>query len=95
MIKSMLKVILGGIMFGTLAFFAGPFILIVLLLKFIFTPFGMGRTMMMRGHYAHMGYGRGMDGDRIRKMSDEEYEQYRNQSNQWKHYGCTVNTESH
>ncbi|MBL7753810.1 MAG: hypothetical protein JNM44_04975 [Chitinophagaceae bacterium] len=81
--KHLLKAILGGMLVGTVLFFAGPFIFIVLLLKFIFTPFGMGRAMAYRGS-------RGMSfamADRIRTMSDEAYQQYREKMQQ-RYSGC-------
>ncbi|MBL7773044.1 MAG: hypothetical protein JNM95_09295 [Chitinophagaceae bacterium] len=86
--KSVLKSVLGGIAFGAIMFFAGPFILLILLLKFIFTPFGMGRMM-----YRHHGDWRGMRGmrfamaDKIRSMSEEEFTEFKNKMNH-PHYGC-------
>ena len=81
--KHLLKAILGGMLVGTVLFFAGPFIFIVLLLKFIFTPFGMGRAWGYRGRH-------GMPfamADRIRTMSDEAYQQYREKMQQ-RYSGC-------
>lgn len=71
--KSILKPIFGGVFFGTILFFAGPLILIVLLLKFIFTPFGMGRMMMYRGMGAYGAWNPFELADKIRNMSEEEY----------------------
>ncbi len=78
--KSIFKPIIGGILFGAFMFFCGPFLLIVLLLKFIFTPFGMGRMMMARGGFGPMRMGTppGAFADKIRGMNDEEYEQFKN-----------------
>ncbi len=85
--KSVLKSIFGGMLLGAFVFFTGPLLLIVLLLKFIFTPFGMGRLAYAR----HMGYGPHFAGgphfaDKIRSMSEEEYSQFKN-SMQHRHYG--------
>jgi hypothetical protein len=83
--KSILKPIIGGVFLGTLVFFTGPLIFIVLLLKFIFTPFGMGR-MMMHGGFArgHMGFNSQMRfamADKIRSMSDEEFNSFKEKMN--------------
>jgi hypothetical protein len=85
--RSIFKPILAGILFGAFVFFTGPLILIVLLLKFIFTPFGMGRWRMSYWGgprpwgYAFAGAGPNGQGfgfaDRIRSMSDEEYGQFK------------------
>lgn len=77
---------MGGIIAGTLLFFAGPFILAIMLLKFIFTPFGMGRMMM--GHHFH-----GMQhslafADRIRTMNEEEYTSFKTKMNERFHGRC-------
>ncbi|MCB0516922.1 MAG: hypothetical protein R2798_11035 [Chitinophagales bacterium] len=81
------KPILFGIALGTLVFFTGPFIFIILLLKFIFTPFGMGR---MRGYgYYPMGFYPEMRfamADKIRKMSDEEYTELKENMKNRRHY---------
>ena len=77
--KSILKTIVGGILLGTVVFFTGPLLLIILVLKFIFTPFGMGRRMAFGGFGARGFGGPGMGGprfafaDKIRNMSDEDY----------------------
>ncbi len=87
--KSILKTIVGGILLGTVVFFTGPLLLIILVLKFIFTPFGMGRRMAF-GNFGHRGFGGpGMGGprfafaDKIRSMSDEDYTSFKskNESN--------------
>jgi hypothetical protein len=86
--RSIFKPILGGILFGAFVFFTGPLILIVLLLKFIFTPFGMGRMHYGRfggpwGHRMAFAGGGMMPGpgfnfaDKVRSMSEEEYEQFK------------------
>lgn len=83
--RSILKSILGGVVLGTILFFAGPFLFFFLLavftLKFIFTPFGWGRMMMAQGYWGHpFRYGMGRPAfafaDKIRNMSDEEYGQF-------------------
>lgn len=76
-VKQFLKAALAGIAVGAILFFAWPLVLIVLLLKFIFTPFGMGRMYMYHswhrfGMHPHM---RMAMADKIRNMSAEEYEQ--------------------
>lgn len=86
--KHVFKSVLGGIAFGAILFFAGPFILLILLLKFIFTPFGMGR-MMYRQHGPWQG-GPSMRfamADKIRSMSEEEFTQFKNKMNNQR-YGC-------
>lgn len=85
--RSIFNPILAGILFGAFVFFTGPLILIVLLLKFIFTPFGMSRWRMSNwggpGPWRHAYAGFGSQGpgfgfaDRIRSMSDEEYGQFK------------------
>ena len=70
--KSILKTIIGGILFGTFVFFTGPLIFIILILKFIFTPFGMGRMMMGRKG-SNMGMPPFAFANKVRNMSDEDY----------------------
>lgn len=76
-----LKSIIAGIILGTIIYFTGPFIfmffIVVMTLKFIFTPFGMGRMMMMNriGHHG-MGRFQMAFADKIRNMNDEEYKEY-------------------
>jgi hypothetical protein len=86
--KTVLKSIFGGIAIGALLFFAGPSIFIVLLLKFIFTPFGMGRMVYAR-HLAYGGYFMGGPHftDKVRSMSEEEYNNFKT-SMQNRYYGC-------
>ena len=80
--KRVLKSVLGGMAFGAIMFFAGPFILLVLLLKFIFTPFGMGRMMMHQHHgpwsMRHMRFAMA---EKVRNMSEEEYVQFKEKMN--------------
>jgi len=70
--KSILKPIIGGALIGTLVFFTGPLLFIVLLLKFIFTPFGMGRARVGRG-FSPMGMPPFAFAEKIRSMNDEEF----------------------
>lgn len=72
--KSILKQIVGGILLGTFVFFTGPLLFIILLLKFIFTPFGMARYGGNFGRSNMAFGGRGFAfADKIRTMNDEEY----------------------
>jgi len=83
--QSIFKPIAGGILLGAFVFFTGPLLPIVLLLKFIFTPFGMGRIGGRGRMYAsrlsfagmHDGPGLGVSrlsfADKIRSMNDEDY----------------------
>ncbi len=76
--KSIFKPIIAGALLGSFVFFTGPLLLIILILKFIFTPFGMGR---MRFGNQFTGFGRmGMPpfafADKIRNMSDEDYKHF-------------------
>ncbi|MBL0316483.1 MAG: hypothetical protein IPP69_12150 [Flavobacteriales bacterium] len=83
--RRIFKSILGGIVLGTILFFAGPvllfFLFAVLTLKFIFTPFGWGRMMMYRGAWGHPGMG-GMGAapfafaNKVRNMSDTEFAEF-------------------
>ena len=73
--KNVLKPIIGGMVLGSFVFFTGPLLLIVLLLKFIFTPFGMGRMRHTR-FGSPMGFNPQMRfamADKIRNMSDDEF----------------------
>jgi hypothetical protein len=54
--RSILKTFVGGILLGTVVFFTGPLLLIILVLKFIFTLFGMGRRMAF-GEFGPQGFG--------------------------------------
>ena len=85
--KNFLKPVIGGILLGTFVFFTGPLLLIILLLKFIFTPFGMGRMMMhhrmMHGFHPKMRFAMA---DKIRSMSEEEYTAFKEKMN---HKNCT------
>ncbi len=81
MIKTIFKSILWGTAIGAILFFAGPFILVVLLLKFIFTPFGMWRYRGPRYAYAGRGWGGGSHyADKIRSMSEDEYQAFKTKS---------------
>lgn len=70
--KSVLKSIVGGALFGAFVFFTGPLLFIVLLLKFIFTPFGMGRARMA-GRFYPMGMPSVAFAEKIRGMNDDEF----------------------
>lgn len=72
--KSIIKPIIGGALLGAFVFFTGPLLLVVLLLKFIFTPFGMGR-MGMRRQFSPIGMGMPpfAYAEKIRGMSEEEF----------------------
>jgi len=81
--KNVLKPIIGGIVLGAFVFFTGPLLLIVLLLKFIFTPFGMGRVMNQR-FAGPMGFNPQMRfamADKIRNMSDDEFASFKGRMN--------------
>lgn len=71
------KSILMGVAIGALFYFLAPFIFIILLLKFIFTPFGMARMSMFshrKYRYGRPGFGPRFEmADRIRNMNDDEY----------------------
>ncbi|MBK6340073.1 MAG: hypothetical protein IPI52_00645 [Bacteroidetes bacterium] len=71
--KSILKPIIGGALLGTFVFFTGPLLFIVLLLKFIFTPFGMGRARMIGQFSPEMGMPPFAFAEKIRSMNDEEF----------------------
>ena len=75
--KSIFKSIIGGIFLGTFVFFTGPLLFIILILKFIFTPFGMGRMMWRKR-------GMGMPPfafvDKIRNMSDEQFDEFKSKN---------------
>lgn len=74
--KSILKSIIGGILFGAFVFFTGPLIFIILILKFIFTPFGMGRMMMMGRMNSNMGMPPFAFANKVRNMSAEDYAKF-------------------
>ena len=81
--KSILKTIATGILIGTAVFFTGPLLLIILVLKFIFTPFGMGRRMAFGGFGPRGFGGAGMGGprfafaDKIRNMNETAYSEFK------------------
>lgn len=94
--KTIFKTVIGGALLGTFIFFTGPLILIVLLLKFIFTPFGMGRMMMTRRFWP-MGQVQPpfAFAEKIRNMSEEDYTVFQSKIKDGYHYGCgTANTEN-
>ena len=73
--KNVLKPIIGGMVLGSIVFFTGPLLLIILTLKFIFTPFGMGRMRYQR-FGGPMGFNPQMRfamADKIRNMKDDEF----------------------
>lgn len=80
--KNFLKPVIGGILLGAFVFFTGPLLLIILLLKFIFTPFGMGRMMMYQrfSHGFHPKMRLAM-ADKIRNMSEEDYNTFKEKMN--------------
>lgn len=85
--KEVFKSILWGIGIGSLLFFTGPLLLIIFLLKFIFTPFGMWRLNRYRfAHASPYRMGHTAYADKIRSMSDEEYQQYKSKSSK----GCAT-----
>lgn len=74
MTKSILKSIVVGSLIGALVFFTGPLLLLIFILKFIFTPFGR----MRQGYGGPYGNPRfnGMRlafADKVRNMSEEDY----------------------
>lgn len=85
--KSVFKTIIAGVFIGTLVFFVGPLLLLVFLLKFIFTPFGRAR-MGWYGHPRMMGAQRFAFADKIRTMSDEEFASFKSNFQQGFNGGC-------
>lgn len=82
--KSILKPIIGGVFLGAFVFFTGPLLFIVLLLKFIFTPFGMGRMMMHRRFGSPMSLNPEMRfamAEKFRSMSDDEFTSLKDKMN--------------
>ncbi|GAA3508545.1 hypothetical protein GCM10022393_19970 [Aquimarina addita] len=75
--KSIFKPIIIGILLGAFVFFTGPLLFVILILKFIFTPFGMGR-MMWRNK--RMGMPPFAFADKIRSMSDEQFDEFKSQN---------------
>lgn len=94
--RNFLKPAIAGILLGTLFFFAGPLILLVLLLKFIFTPFGMHRMHRPGYAFAYRGWMNGQGpvemADRIRSMDDASFEQWKEKMNHFRQHryrgGC-------
>lgn len=72
--KTILKPIIGGFFLGAFVFFTGPLIFIILILKFIFTPFGMGRR---RWGSQRMGMKSFAFVDKIRNMNEEEFNEFK------------------
>ena len=59
-------------------FFTGPLLFIVLLLKFIFTPFGRSRMMTKeKFSYLRTGMPKFSFADKIRGMNDEEFNSFK------------------
>lgn len=92
--NGILKSIIAGIFLGSIIYFTGPFLfiffIVVMTLKFIFTPFGMGRMMMMNrmGHHG-MGRFQMAFADKIRNMNDEEYKEYQEKiKNRFENFHC-------
>jgi hypothetical protein len=76
--KSIVKPIIGGALLGAFVFFTGPLLFAVLLLKFIFTPFGMGRMMMARRFsFLNGGMPPVAFAEKIRGMNDEEFTSFK------------------
>jgi len=71
--KSSFKSIIGGILLGTFVFFTGPLLFIILILKFIFTPFGMWRNQGMRMPSFSFA-------DKIRNMSEEQFNEFKSKN---------------
>jgi len=88
--KSIFKSIIVGVLLGAFVFFTGPLLFIVLLLKFIFTPFGMGR--MNRPQFSHpamMGGGGPISfAEKIRSLSDEDYAAMKSKMQNGHGFGC-------
>ena len=66
------KALGAGVILGSLVFFAGPLLLIVLLLKFIFTPFGMNRWRFAGPSPLQM-----WQLEKVRSMSAEEFDAFK------------------
>jgi hypothetical protein len=89
--RSILFPIIGGAILGSIVFFTGPFLFFfvfaVLTLKFIFTPFGMGRIMMMQ-RFGAPGKPSMAFADKIRNMNEDEYAAFQARMNERRHNGC-------
>lgn len=72
----LIKPVIGGALLGTFLFFTGPLLPIVLLLKFIFTPFGMGR-LGSRRQFSQVGMPPFAFAEKIRGMNDEEFNAFK------------------
>lgn len=73
---SIFKPILIGILLGAFVFFTGPLLLIILILKFIFTPFGMWRMRYSRPFFFNTGMPFAF-AEKVRAMSDEEFNSFK------------------
>ena len=80
MTKSILKPIVFGAILGTILFFTGPLLFIILILKFIFTPFRSFKSGFPNFAFA----------EKIRNMSDEEFSNFQSKMNQrnCKNFSC-------
>lgn len=83
---SILKPIIAGILLGSFVFFTGPLLLVILLLKFIFTPFGLRRMMFARRHMHPFAGGPGGPplafAEKLRAMSDAEFTEFKKRASQ-------------
>jgi hypothetical protein len=94
--RNFFKPVFAGMLIGTLLFFAGPLILLVLLLKFIFTPFGMHRLYRPAYASSYRGWmhrdGLWQMADKLRAMDDSTYQQWKdekmNSFNGYRYAGC-------
>lgn len=89
--RSILAPVIGGAIVGAIVFFTGPFLFFflfaVLTLKFIFTPFGMGRMMMMQRFGGFEGRSMAF-ADKIRNMNEEEYTAFQSRMKERRHHHC-------
>ena len=82
---SILKPIIAGILLGAFVFFTGPLLLVILALKFIFTPFGWGRMMLAQHHMRRFGGPGGSPiawAEKLRGMSDVEFAEFKSRFQQ-------------
>lgn len=84
--RSIFKSVIAGILLGTAAFFM-PFFLLKALF-FIFIISAIFRMVMWRKHYwgswQYIAYS-----DKIRNMSEEEYNEFKNKMNKWNEHCCS------
>lgn len=74
--KTSLKCKVAKVFMAAVVLFLSPLLLPILVLKFIFTPFGMRRMMMMQRMGNPMGFNPKMKfamAEKVRAMSDEEF----------------------